>query len=806
MTLNRHWVTLEYPVILERLATYADFSAGIERALALEPAPDYREAKERLALTGEARALLLERSGFTLGGVSDIGPFAERAQHGVTLAPPDFLRIRDTILASANIHRLLTRLEVQFPGLADIAWRIPGLPALTDAIAGILDDRGEVRDSASPELARIRRELRVNQERIQERLRRMLTAPDVAPYLQEPIITRREGRFVIPVQASFKGQVRGIVHDRSGSGVTLFVEPLSVVDLNNALRELRLAEEEEVQRLLVLLTQQVAAVAEEILAIIEALADLDLVFAKARYAEDIDASEPELLPVPTELSPPQEKNYYPGVDMRLWGARHPLIDPEKVVPVDVILDDQTHVLVITGPNTGGKTVTLKTIGLLMLMARAGMHIPASPGSAFSCFEYVYADIGDEQSIEQSLSTFSSHLSNILSFAEKVDQHALVLLDELGAGTDPAEGAALAHTLLEAFRQKRCMAFVATHYPELKVYAHMTPGVQNASMEFDAETLSPTFNLTIGVPGRSNAFAIAKRLGMSDSLVEQAQSLLAGDSLRAEDMLDDLHALRIEAAQMRDAAHSAKQEAQSLKLELREQLEGIDEERRAVLREAKQKARSQTETVREEIATLRRRLRMLPGLPHTATSEVKDIEEATDTLEAQLTEPKPETLDDLAAFDQDEGQPPPRAGDTVRVSPLGMQGTLVEVAEGEAVVQAGALRTRVEMEALELVHRGHAPEPQPKIDLPSRGPSPGLQLDLRGLRAEEALSRLERYLSDAALADMPWVRIVHGKGTGALRREVRGFLKHHPVVTSYESALDTEGGSGATVVHLIHSNP
>lgn len=806
--MNRHWETLEFPKILTRLAKYADFSAGAELALSLTPAPDYREARERLALTAEARALFVARPDFALGGIHDIRPWVEQARHEVIIMPQELLQVRNTLLGAEQVHRVLTRLEAQFPNLADIAWRIAPQPHLIASITRVLDDRGEVRDSASPELARIRHDLRVAQERIQERLRRMVTSPEVARYLQDTVITRREGRFVIPVQAGFKGQVPGVVHDRSTTGMTLFMEPLAVVELNNALRELTLAEEEEVYRILAELTHQVAAVGTELDALIQALAELDLILARARYADEIQATQPELLPLPQSLPPVNGENHGVGAILRLEGARHPLLDPQKVVPVDIMLDAETHILILTGPNTGGKTVSLKTAGLLLLMAQSGMHIPADAGSALSFFESVFVDIGDEQSIEQSLSTFSSHLANIVSFLEKVDQRSLVLLDELGAGTDPAEGSALARALLEDIRKRRSLAFVATHYPELKLYAHNTPGVRNASMEFDTETLAPTYRLTIGLPGRSNAFAIARRLGVPESVVKAAQAMISGEDLRAEDMLEDLHHLRLEAVRSRDAARQARHEAQVLGANLHKRLAGIEEERRTILQQARETADAEVAAVRQELESLRRRLRVEP---------VRDVRENLSQIVAEVTaglvdvaaltpDLSPEPLADADLESAAALQPPtgaPRPGDTVRLATLGLQGVLVRVDGAEALVQAGPVRTRVPFESLTLVHREQRTAvPETLSPVPAAAPSPGLQLDLRGLTAEEALLRLDRYLDQATMARLPWVRVVHGKGTGTLRREVRRQLGDHPLVVSYESATERDGGDGVTIVHLI----
>jgi len=804
--MNRHWVTLEYPEILKRLARYTDFSGGAELALALLPTSDHREARERLALTREARLLLDARADFALGGVHDIRPVAERAQHGVTLQPGDFLQARDTLVGAARVRRTLTQLETQFPGLADIAWRIHPLGNLVEAIGRVLDDRGEVRDNASPELARIRRDLRVAQDRIQERLRRLIASADVAPYLQETLVTRREGRFVIPVRSDFRGQVQGIVHDRSSSGATLFVEPAQVVELNNALRELSLAEEAEVYRLLRALSAQVAQNSDEIKATVDALAEIDLTFAKARYAAETQAVEPELLPITDPPPPPQGDNVHPGTVVHLPGARHPLLDPETVVPVNVELDDETHVLVVTGPNTGGKTVSLKTVGLLILMAQAGMHLPADPGAKLSCFETVVADIGDEQSIEQSLSTFSSHLTNIVSFLEQVDHHALVLLDELGAGTDPAEGSALARSLLDTFRKRRCTAFVATHYPELKLYAHSTPGVRNASMEFNVETLAPTYRLIIGLPGRSNAFAIARRLGLPEDIVKEARKMVSGEELRADDMLEDLHNLRIQTAQARDQARAARLESETLARDLRKRLLGIEDERREILSQAEREARAEVDALRVEIRTLRQRLLSTPW--REAPPVVEEVGEALDDLEITLPELSPLVEEMLAAAEVEVLSGPLREGDTVKLTALGVQGTVLEVEGEEVVVQAGPLHTRVGLAEVELLRRAQPAvaslTASAKVKTPARGPSPGLQIDLRGQTVEEAVDRLERYLDDATMAALPWVRIIHGKGTGKLRQEIRSYLANHPLVVSYESATEKEGGDGATVARLIRS--
>jgi len=662
---SKHLATLELGKILARLATYTSFSAGAELARALTPAISLREIRQRLETTSEARALLETKPDTTLGGAHDIRPLVTAAQRGAVLPPSELLDVRDTLIAARNLHRTLSRLESQFPRLADLASLIRPCPKVVEEISRCLDERGNVRDNASPELARIRREERLAHDRIQDKLQSIISSPHNATFLQEPIITQREGRYVIPLKANFKGRIRGVVHDVSTSGATIFIEPLSIVELNNAWRELQLKEQQEIDRILAHLSGLIAERATEIEHAVETLAELDLAFAKAKYADALNATAPI-------LSPPGGGD---GGSIRLVGARHPLLDPQRVVPIDVVLDDETQILVITGPNTGGKTVSLKTVGLLTLMAQAGLHLPVEPGSALSPFEAVYADIGDEQSIEQNLSTFSSHLTNITSFLDQADARSLVLLDELGAGTDPAEGSALARALLDHFRRRGATTLVATHYPELKTYAQLTPGVRNACVEFDPETLSPTYKLTIGLPGRSNAFAIARRLGLPRDVVEAARGLVSPTDLRTEDMLADIHRLRIQEAQARDEAGVARAEAEKLARELRERLETIDQERRDILEQARQETEAELETLRAEARRLRHRLQAAAA-PLKATTAV---EKAIETLETQSPEPEPlELPPTLPGSANLLAQRPIRPGDTVWVRPLNAEGRFLEI--------------------------------------------------------------------------------------------------------------------------------
>jgi len=778
----KHWTTLELPKVLARLATYTSFSAGGELARALAPAYDLETTLRRLRETTEARRLFDVKADVGLGGVHDIRPLAEAALRDGTLLPSQLLDVRSTLVGARDLRRTLTRLDQSFPSLAEIAAGISDLPGLINEIGRCIDpDRGELYDHASPTLAAVRREVRESFNRLQDRLQRILANPRHAPYLQEALMTQRSGRYVIPIKAEYKGRIPGIVHDQSSSGATLFIEPLATVDLNNHWRELQLKEEREVQKILHQLSQRVGAEAALIARTVEALAELDVVFARARYADATRCVEPQV-----HLAGTTDTGLF-----HLLRARHPLLDPETVVPLDIVLEPQTRIVVITGPNTGGKTVTLKTVGLLTLMAQCGLHLPVGDGSALTVFRKVFADIGDEQSIEQSLSTFSSHLVNIRSFLDQVDGESLVLLDELGAGTDPAEGSALARAMLDDLRTRGAAVFVATHYPELKVWGHNTPAAVNASVEFDAETLRPTYKLTIGLPGRSNAFAIAARLGLPAEIVSGARAMVAEGDLKAEDLLADIHRQREAAEAARRSAESARVELQELTRGLRERLSRIEDERAAILEEAHRDAAGRLEALNEEIESLRRRL----GVAQQA--EIEAVRSRADELEARVAPAKPAPLESPA----DPSAHPIGVGDTVWLRLLDTTGEVLSIAGRQAEVGLGNMRMKTRLDDLEW----RASPPAAARDSGQRltpVPTPKLELDLRGLRAEEALRELEKHLEAAYLAGLPFTRIIHGKGTGSLRKAVREALRDNPVVSAVESGQDGEGGDGVTVVRLV----
>jgi len=799
--------TLEYPKILERLTGYCAFSASADKARSLKPSIKLHEARQRLAETSEARELLEERPSTSIGGARDIREAVIAATRQVVLEVNQFLDIKYTLIASRTLRRLFEREGDRFPHLAEITLRLPVSTGLVDAISQTLNDRGEILDTASDKLARIRRDLKVEHDRLLNQLKRMINNPDISPYLQENLITQRDGRYVIPLRADFKGKVKGIVHDQSASGATLFIEPLSVVEKNNKYKELQLEERDEERRILLALTAQVAEHAPALDEMTEALADMDVAFACARFAEDLEAAEPKLVPMTADRGRKTD-NRHPSPVIRLLDARHPLLDQETlalsgvagVVPIDVELDPQTRALVITGPNTGGKTVSLKTVGLLALMAQTGLHIPAHPESEISLFKSIYADIGDEQSIEQSLSTFSGHITNIIRILERADTNSLVILDELGAGTDPQEGAALARALLTHLVERGVTTLVTTHHPELKAFAHATPGVINASVEFDLETLQPTYHLTIGLPGRSNALAIAERLGLPDEIVAAARSELDPAELRADDLLDEIHHQRDISRQARQRADEAKREAEELRAELAKRLEAIEDERREVLQAARKGAEDEVKSVRDEIRDLRVELRR-------ARQPLEVIQQAEEKIEELIEEveiPVERQVPDITPVSG-----PIHLGSKVRVRSLDKDGVVRTLAEDSAEVQIGVLRVRAKLTELVLVGSGNVETEEPQTlstvhRPPSTGgshPSPGVELDLRGQRADEALDMLQNYLERAYLARLPYVRIIHGKGTGKLRKVVREALQRYPQVTSFEAGKHNEGGEGVTIAEL-----
>lgn len=810
---------LEYDKILARLATYCDFSASADLARALQPTNDCNEAAGWLAETTEAR-LLLATNDLSIGGSHDIRPSLDLAARSGVLDPQALLDIKSTLIACRDLKKSFEHAADQAPRLATLALGLPESYGIVDAVTRVLSDRGEVLDSASPGLARIRRELRVAHDRLMSRLQKYLT--EAGNKLQEPIITQRDGRYVIPLRAEFKGQLPAIVHDQSSSGATLFVEPLPVVELNNEVRKLQLDERDEERRILAELSGLIGGRAPELKHGVENLAALDLAFAKAKYAEAIQASEPILQPligagaspgghIRSKTSPlaplgpdrgsPLLSQQRPTVNLQR--ARHPLLDPATVVAIDIDPKPGTHALVITGPNTGGKTVALKMVGLLVLMAQSGLHIPAESGSELPCFDAVYADIGDEQSIEQSLSTFSGHITNIIGILKNADARALVILDELGAGTDPQEGAAIARAILGHLIGRGVTTFVATHYPELKTFAHSTPGVVNASLEFDVRTLRPTYRLTIGLPGRSNALLIAQRLGLDQEIVAAARQEINPADLRADKLLDDIRKERNRSSRERQKLEKARSAAEKRTTELEQELEKLEDRRRDVLARARAEGELEVAVLKQNIESLRGQLQKA----RQPLEALRDIQEKAQNIQELIEAPveRHPTSTRPSSF---------ALGDRVFLGALRAEGIVTALAESEADVQIGKLRVRARLSDLEKpVVAPVSSSPATASGLsgsqvahadrqPRGGGSPGIEISLRGQLVEDGLDELDKYLERAYAAGLPFVRIVHGKGTGKMRDAVRTALKENPYVTSFEEPGDNEGGSGVTIANLV----
>ncbi|HMU92689.1 MAG TPA: endonuclease MutS2, partial [Anaerolineales bacterium] len=768
---------LEYPKILERLAGFCDFSASMDLARTLEPTSSFELASARLAETTEARKLLSINS-MGVGAAHDIRPQADLAARNGVLDPQALLDVKSTLISCRELKKAFEKRTEEYPRLTQIAMGLPETHGLVDAISRILSDRGEILDSASPKLGDIRRSLRVAHDRLMSRLQKYVTDSKTVSMLQEPIVTQRDGRYVIPLRAEFKGKIKSIIHDQSSSGATLFIEPLPVVEANNEIRELQLAERDEERRILAEVSRQVGEHATELKYGVENLAVLDLAFAKAKYADELRASEPLMREL--KVAGSKSSTFQPST-LKLIEARHPLLDPNTVVPVDVDPAPGTRAIVITGPNTGGKTVSLKTVGLLVVMAQSGLHIPAQSGSELPCFHSVWADIGDEQSIEQSLSTFSGHITNIIRILKKIDSRSLVIFDELGSGTDPQEGAAIARAILTHLLESGAMTLVATHYPELKSFAHSTEGVVNASLEFDIQTLRPTYKLTLGLPGRSNALLIAQKLGLPQTIIESARAEINPLDLRADKLLDDIRKERNRTSREREKLEKARAKLETQTRELEKRLEKIEDERRETLA----KARAEGEL---EVAVLKRNIDSLKGQLKKASQPlqaIKAIEEKMEKMEEKVEAPVERRNEQLSVT----GNQAWKLGERVTVSTLNAEGVVTALGESDAEIQIGTLRVRARLSDL-LKGGGQssstASKPSPvsikqKADGGTRtsvavAKSPGMEVDLRGLMADDALDKMEKYLEQAFLSGLPFVRIIHGKGTGKLRQAVREALR------------------------------
>lgn len=795
--MERDHLALELDKVLEMLAAETTCPDAAEAARALKPSPYLAEATVRLDETDAAYQLIAGFGSPSFGQLTNTTNALRRADAGAVLSPRELLQIAETLRVIRSLREwrnhcagIETCLDDRFDTLTPNRY-------LEERITTTLTSEDTLADNASPALADIRRKMRAASQRVRDQLDKLVHSPAYQKLLQDPIVTIRGGRFVVPVKAEHRGEIPGLVHDTSSSGSTVFIEPMGAVEANNEIRVLEAKEKAEIERILAELSAAAGGFADQIIANYEILIDLNLIFAKARLAYSMRSVRPKLTD---------------DGHILLRHARHPLIDSHKVVPIDVELGGGFDTLVITGPNTGGKTVSLKTVGLLTLMAMCGLMPPVDSGSSLSVFTHVLADIGDEQSIEQSLSTFSAHMTNIVRILKLTDRRSLVLLDELGAGTDPVEGAALAIAILEQLRTQGARIAATTHYAELKAYAIRTDGVENGSCEFDVATLRPTYRLLVGVPGRSNAFAISKRLGMSEELVQRAQDMVSAENRGLEDVVTNLEARRQELESALSQAHEdqrraaeALAEAERRRSEAQAQQEHALEEAKEQAKRLVEKARNQADALIDELDDLRRQ--------KNAADFSTRANEAKSRLRASLNRLENE-IDPVTAR-RKEGYSLPRelkAGDPVLIIDIDKQATVISPADGSGTVevQAGIVKTRVSLDNLKLLdENGRTLKPDKgkgrrgsPTGLPSRiERSASTDLDLRGQTAEEALLELDRFLDNAVLMNLEHVTVIHGKGTGALRSAVQQHLRTHPSVKSYRLGTYGEGEMGVTVVEL-----
>lgn len=778
--------TLEYDKITAMLETHARCQIGKERARKLEPLTELAELNAELDLTSEAEAVLFRLGQSPIDEFPDTRDTLKRIKAVSALSMRELLDIASCLRAIRIAKSALTKESDQMR-LAAMAVNLPSYKFIEDELNRCILNEDEMFDGASPALSRIRRELRVANEKVREKLNSMIRSSTYQQYLQDPIITMRNGRFVIPVKQEYRKQIPGLIHDQSGSGQTLFIEPAAVVELGNTFKKLLAQERDEIERILSELTAMVAPYGEDIYNALILLGEIDLRFAKAQLARDMNAVRPEMN---DELR------------IRIVRGRHPLLDKAKAVPIDIWLGEDFKTLIITGPNTGGKTVTLKTVGLFTLMAQAGMFVPADVGTRLGVFKNVYADIGDEQSIEQSLSTFSSHMTRLVGILKNADDKSLVLLDELGAGTDPIEGAALAMSILETLYGRRSTTLATTHYSEIKAFALAREGMENASMEFDIDKLCPTYRLFIGIPGKSNAFEISKRLGLDDDVIDRAKQFLKGEDVRFEDVISGAESQRRIAEQERKLAEQARAELDALRAEVEKEKKKLEETKKGYQAKAREDARRVVADTKREMERLIVQIRSMKSINQSEADRViQASRDAVRERENALVEPEKKVVDMSVA---------PKSvnpGDEVRIVSLeNKKATVLKKpdAKGDVLVQAGIMKIAVRLDDLRLLNEPAKKGPQTdaaagKVTLGDK--SVGLSIDVRGKLVDEAIIEVDRYLENAAMNGLNEVMIIHGKGTGALRAGIQSYLKTHRLVESFRQGAYGEGDAGVTAVTI-----
>lgn len=776
---------LEFNKIKEKLRKYAVTSGGKELIDNLAPYSSAYEVREALEESREALEILIKKGNPPFEGLHDVREGIERAKKGGCLNPAQLLYIGNMLRCTSRIQEYLTRKEEEesFPKLEDLAYILTPIKNLENEIENSIVSEEEISDRASSTLHNIRRSLKEKNSSVREKINSIVRSN--AKYLQDAIYTMRGDRYVLPVKAEYKGAVPGLVHDQSSTGATLFIEPMSLVNLNNEIKELKLKEQAEIERILWALSKKVKDNSDVCSSNMKILLQIDFIFAKGKYASSIDGMMPKV----------NEDGSF-----NLVGAKHPLIDRDKVVPSDIYLGKNFSVLMVTGPNTGGKTVTIKTVGLLHLMGMSGLLIPTRDDSSISFYREVFADIGDEQSIEQSLSTFSSHLTNIVGIMREADRDSLVLFDELGVGTDPTEGAALATAIIETLKERGTKIIGTTHYSELKGYALKTPGVENASVEFDVETLRPTYRLLIGVPGKSNAFEISRRLGLDDFVIEKAKGFVSEENMQFEDLIRDLQEKSIIANRDAREAERIKVETEKIKRTYEEKLKRLENTRDKAYNEARREAKEIISAAKDEADEILKAMRELEKLGISSGGR-KRLEEERKKLKDSLEDREKALIKERE-----------NAGEAIEKVTLGMDAFLPSLNQkviiismpdnkGEVQVEAGIMKISVKLKDLRKAEKTKEEKVRKKREVKLNLRSVESRLDLRGLDAEEACYRTDKYLDEAYMSNLGEVTIVHGKGTGILRKAINDMLKRHPHVKSYRLGAYGEGGDGVTMVEL-----
>ncbi len=784
---NKSLKTLEYTKIVDMLCSKAISKLGKAMAKEIKPSIDIKEINKNLAETTEAAALILRRGSLPLGGIKEISEILKRAAIGGSLSPEELVDVSDFLYCCKKVvnYRNNDRDTNEYPILQPLLDLIEALPTLEKEINKCITPNYEIVDNASSDLYTIRQNIKRTNSRIKEHLVSIINSTTYKNMLQDNVITIRNDRFCVPVKMEYKNSFKGMVHDQSSTGATVFIEPISVVEQNNKIKELKSEEKKEIEKILKSLSFLVEEKVDVLSANSENLQLLDFAFAKGELSIELDGSEPVF----------NTKGY-----INIKKGRHPLLDPKTVVPTDIYLGDKFTTLLITGPNTGGKTVTLKTLGLFTLMGQSGMHIPALSNSELTVFDNVFADIGDEQSIEQSLSTFSSHMSNIVNILGEVTEKSLVLLDELGAGTDPTEGAALAIGILQDLYARGIRVAVTTHYSELKVYALGTEGVENACCEFNVETLKPTYKLLIGVPGKSNAFAISRRLGLPEYIINDAKEHLSSEEERFEDVITDLEISKRSVIEEQEKAESFRREAEKLKKDFEKQKERLEKQREKIVNEAKEEAKKVLQNAKADADSLVQEL----NKKIKNKDNIKDIEKTRQEIRDRLKDFDGDVS--LLVEENNSQRPHPtniKAGDNLFVHSMGQSGVAMSTIgkDGKVMVQIGMMKMKIHVSNLEIEKPKKQKQAQKSYGGSKGGKSLSIkpELDIRGHMVEEGINVLDKYLDDVCLSSLNQVTIIHGKGTGVLRKAVHEHLKRYPHVKSYRLGTFGEGEDGVTIV-------